>query len=148
MSAVTLRYQTYTDACLPACCWRCKSRLHVPTPIQPSPVHAGDDVSPQDTGSSALNGCHVVVGLHNSQSRGSHILFLLQYVCVCVCVYMSVCVSVYMSVCTRDMCVCVCVRGDGINLKYAVRWHIHISVHSVLRQCYTQALAHMHPQTI
>ena len=28
------------------------------------------------------------------------------------------------------MCVCVCV--DGMNLKYALRWHIHISVHSVL----------------
>ena len=44
------------------------------------------------------------------------------------------------------VCVCVCV--DGMNLKYAVRWHIHISVHSVLCQCYTQALAHTHPQTI
>ena len=35
------------------------------------------------------------------------------------------------------MCVCVCV--DGMNLKAALRWHIHKSVHSVLRQCYTQA---------
>ena len=30
------------------------------------------------------------------------------------------------------LCVCVCV--DGMNLKYALRWHIHISVHSVLCQ--------------
>ena len=29
-------------------------------------------------------------------------------------------------------CVCVCVCVDGMNLKYALRWHIHISVHSVL----------------
>ena len=40
-------------------------------------------------------------------------------------------------------CVCACVRVcvDGMNLKYALRWHIHISVHSVLCQCYTQAHA-------
>ena len=55
--------------------------------------------------------------------------------CVCVCVCVCAC-----------QCVCVCV--DGMNLKYALRWHIHISVHSVLCQCYTQALAHTHPQTI
>ena len=42
----------------------------------------------------------------------------------------------------------VCVFGDGMNLKYALRWHIHRSVHSVLCQCYTQTHAHMHPQTI
>ena len=30
--------------------------------------------------------------------------------------------------------ICVCVYG--MNLKYALCWHIHISVHSVLRQCY------------
>ena len=30
------------------------------------------------------------------------------------------------------MCVCV----DGMNLTYALRWHIHISVHFVLCQCY------------
>ena len=55
------------------------------------------------------------------------------------CVYMCVCV--YMLCC---VCVCVCVYG--MNLKYALCWHIHISVHSILRQCYTQA--HTHPQTI
>ena len=33
-----------------------------------------------------------------------------------------------------------------MNLKYAACWHIHISVHSVLWQCYAQA--HTHPQTI
>ena len=44
---------------------------------------------------------------------------------------------------------CVCVSVHGMNLKYALRWHIHcISVHSVLCQCYTQAHAHTHPQTI
>jgi len=43
-------------------------------------------------------------------------------------------------------CMCVCV--DGMNWKCALRWHIHISVHSVLCQCYTQAHAHTHPQTI
>ena len=42
--------------------------------------------------------------------------------------------------------VCVCV--SGMNLKYALRWHIHISVHSVLCQCCTQAHPHIHPQTI
>ena len=36
-------------------------------------------------------------------------------------------------VCVRVcVCVCVCVCVDGMNLKYALRWHIHISVHSVL----------------
>ena len=47
--------------------------------------------------------------------------------CVCVCV------------CARArarVCVCVCVCVDGMNLKYGLRWHIHISVHSVLCQCY------------
>ena len=38
------------------------------------------------------------------------------------------------------MCVCV----YGMNLKYALCWHIHISVHSVLCQCYTQTHAHTH----
>ena len=52
------------------------------------------------------------------------------------------------------VCVCVCVRAcmracvDGMNLKYALHWHIHISVHSVLWQCYIQTYAHKHPQTI
>ena len=40
----------------------------------------------------------------------------------------------------------VCV--DRMNLKYALCWHIHISVHFMLCQCYTQAHVHMHPQTI
>ena len=40
-----------------------------------------------------------------------------------------------MRMCAR-MCVC------------ALCWHIHISVHSVLCLCYTQARAHTHPQTI
>ena len=40
------------------------------------------------------------------------------------------------------MCVRVCV--DGMNLTYALHWLIHISVHSVLCQCYTQAHAHTH----
>ena len=43
-------------------------------------------------------------------------------------------------------CVCVCV--DGMNLMYTLRWHIHTSVYSVLCQCYTQAHAHTHSQTI
>ena len=29
------------------------------------------------------------------------------------------------------MRVCVCVCVDGMNLKYALPWHIHISVHSI-----------------
>ena len=37
---------------------------------------------------------------------------------------------------------------EGMNLKYAQRWHIHISVYSVLCQCYTQAHVHTHSQTI
>ena len=40
------------------------------------------------------------------------------------------------------MCACV----HKMNLRYALRWHIHILVHSVLCQCYTQA--HAHPKTI
>ena len=70
--------------------------------------------------------------------------------CVCVfCVFCGVCVCVCVCVCERERereRVCVCV--DGMNLKYALRWHIHISVHSVLCQRYTQAYAHTHPQTI
>ena len=38
-------------------------------------------------------------------------------------------------------CARACVFVDGMNLKYALPWHIHISVHSVLCQCYTQAYA-------
>ena len=33
------------------------------------------------------------------------------------------------------MCVHVCMHVDGINLKYALCWHINISVHSILCQC-------------
>ena len=40
------------------------------------------------------------------------------------------------------VCVCVCVCVDGMNLKYALRWHVHISVYSVLCQGYTQAHTH------
>ena len=57
------------------------------------------------------------------------------YECVCVCVCFNVCVC---------FSVCVC----RMNMKYAVHWHIHVSVHSVLCQCYTQEHAHPHPQTI
>ena len=62
---------------------------------------------------------------------------------VCVCVRLCVCVCVWL--CVYE-CECVCVYG--MNLKYALRWHIHISVHSMLCQCYTQAHTHTHPQTI
>ena len=48
----------------------------------------------------------------------------------------------------ENVCACVCVCVDGMNLTYALHWLIHISVHSVLCQCYTQAHAHTHPQTI
>ena len=34
-----------------------------------------------------------------------------------------------------SVAVCVCVYIYRMNLKYALRWHIHISVHSVLCQC-------------
>ena len=39
--------------------------------------------------------------------------------------------------------VCVCV--DGMNLKYAVHWQIHISVHSILCWCYIQAFEDSEP---
>ena len=82
--------------------------------------------------------------------------------CVCVCVYVCVCVCVNVHawvcawvgvwtrvcghacvcVCARThVCTCVCVRVcmpvcvDRMNLKYALRWHIHISVHSIQCQC-------------
>ena len=55
--------------------------------------------------------------------------------CVCVCVCVRACVRA---------CVHACVCVDRMNLKYAVRWHIHISVHSVLCQHYTQAHAYTH----
>ena len=58
--------------------------------------------------------------------------------CVCVCQYLYVCVCA----CVREcVCVHVCVRGHACGMKYALHWHIHISVHSVLRQCYTQVRA-------
>ena len=71
------------------------------------------------------------------------------HVCVCVCVRACVCACVY--ACVR---VCVCVRAcmrvceDRMNLKYAPCWHIHISVHYIRCQCYTEAHEHTHPQTI
>ena len=34
----------------------------------------------------------------------------------------------------QNVCVCVCV--DGMNVKHALRGHIHVSVHSVLCQCH------------
>ena len=45
---------------------------------------------------------------------------------------MSISVSPIGSQSLNGICVCV----YGMNLKYALCWHIHISVHSVLRQCY------------
>ena len=52
--------------------------------------------------------------------------------CVCVCECESVCV-----------CVCVCVCVDGMNFKYALRWHIHMLVHSVLYA----SIIHKHTHT-
>ena len=49
--------------------------------------------------------------------------------------------ALYCVVCMRA-CMCVCV--DGMKLKYALRWHINVSVHSILCQCHK----HMYPQTI
>ena len=37
-----------------------------------------------------------------------------------------------------------CVWVDGMNLKYALCWHICISVHSVPCQCYTQKEKYIH----
>ena len=37
------------------------------------------------------------------------------------------------------MCVCVCVCVDRMNLTFTLRWHIHVSVHSVL---YTSTCTH------
>ena len=68
-----------------------------------------------------------------------------EWVWVCVSVSVSVSVSVCACVCA---CVRVCMCVHGMNLKYTLRWHINISLHSVLCQCYTQAHAHTHPQTI
>ena len=49
--------------------------------------------------------------------------------------------ALYCVVCMRA-CMCVCV--DGMKLKYALRWHINVSVHSILCQCHK----HMYSQTI
>ena len=54
---------------------------------------------------------------------------------VCVCV--RACVGACVRVCVRA---CVCV--DGMHLKYALRWHIHVSVHSV--QCASATHKHTH----
>ena len=75
---------------------------------------------------------------------------------MCVCVRF-VCVHVWCDVvcvlCVRFARVvsvmwCVC----GINLKYALRWHVHISVHSILCQCctdtHTRTTAHTHTRII
>ena len=59
--------------------------------------------------------------------------------CVCVCVRAWVCLCV---------CAYTCVHMRGINLKCAQRWHIHILIYFILCQCYTQAHACTHPQTI
>ena len=66
--------------------------------------------------------------------------------CVCVHVTVGMCVSqcacMFMCVCVT-VCVCVCVRTrmcvDGMNLMYTLRWHICVSVHSVL---YTSTHTH------
>ena len=82
------------------------------------------------------------------------------YVGICaparVCVCARVCVNEYVCICARAcVCVCVCVRVcvcvDGVNLKCALRWLIHISVHSVLCQCIltsTSTHTHTHTHTI
>ena len=44
------------------------------------------------------------------------------------------------------VCVCVCVCVDEMNMKYALLWYIHRSVHSVLCQCYTHK--HMHTRIL
>ena len=51
------------------------------------------------------------------------------------------------SLSSNGMRICVCVCGWN-ELKYAQRWHIHISVHSILCQCCSFTHAHTHPQTI
>ena len=67
-------------------------------------------------------------------------------VCVRACVRVCVCVCVCMCVC---MCVCVCVCVDGLNLKHALRWHIHIQfVPYYASAICTRAHAHTRPQTI
>ena len=46
-------------------------------------------------------------------------------------------------------CVCVCVCVDGMNLKCALCWHIHIPVYSVLCQCiHTSTHTYKRPHTI
>ena len=67
--------------------------------------------------------------------------------CVCVCVWTAYRQCPLLAPSVRGLQM-VCVRVDGMNLKYALRWHFHISLPSVLCQCYTQAHAHTHPQTI
>ena len=53
--------------------------------------------------------------------------------CVCVCV--CVCACVRACVCCVCICVCVvCACVYGMNLKYTLCWHIHISVPTVLCQ--------------
>ena len=45
------------------------------------------------------------------------------------------------------MCVCVCVCVDGMNLKYVLRWHIHMYISS-FRTMPVQTHAHTHLQII
>ena len=77
------------------------------------------------------------VGLQSSDGMGMCVSQ-----CVCVCVYVHVCVHVFVCVCD-SVCVCVChslcVCVDGTNLTYTLRWHIHVSVHSML---YTSTRTH------
>ena len=77
-----------------------------------------------------LHGCWAMSTFSHVGSRSSSVC-----VCVCVCVGMCVCVG------GGGGYVCVCyVCVDGMNLKYALRWHIHISVHSVLKHTLTRIL--------
>ena len=64
------------------------------------------------------------------------------HVCAYVRVHVCECVGGWVG-----GCVSVCV--DGMNLKYELCWHIHVSVYSILTMpVYTIKQAHMHPQTI
>ena len=46
------------------------------------------------------------------------------------------------------VCVCVCVRAcvDGMNLKYALRWHIHI--YQFIPYCASATHAHTHTRIL
>ena len=57
-----------------------------------------------------------------------------------------------LSVCWPQMVWCVCV--DGMNLKYAIRWHIHMIytyiyiLYNLFILYYVRVYKHMHPKTI